>query len=374
MCSFTRKLISKCLIKYTSSKNLAKTKTALITGITGQDGAYLAKLLLKKNYTVFGTFRRLSTPNFWRLLSLGIQNDIHMISADLSDITSLIEAIKISKPDEVYHLAAQSYVGASFEQPIASGDHTGIAVTRILESIRLTDPKIKFYQASSSELFGNSVTPYQNEETPFHPQSPYAIAKLYGYWTTKLYRDGYGMFATNGILFNHESPLRGLEFVTRKISNDVAKIKLGLSKKINLGNLDGERDWGYAPEYVEGMWKLLQQKTSGDYVLSTDETHSVREFAELAFAYVDLKWDKHVKIDKKLYRLLEVNSLKGDSSKTRKKIGWKPKIKFKKLVEIMVDADLDRWSNWIKGEHFPWDANNYINEANLQFRKFYKTQ
>ena len=374
MCSFTRKLISKCLIKYTSSKNLAKTKTALITGITGQDGAYLAKLLLKKNYTVFGTFRRLSTPNFWRLLSLGIQNDIHMISADLSDITSLIEAIKISKPDEVYHLAAQSYVGASFEQPIASGDHTGIAVTRILESIRLTDPKIKFYQASSSELFGNSVTPYQNEETPFHPQSPYAIAKLYGYWTTKLYRDGYGMFATNGILFNHESPLRGLEFVTRKISNDVAKIKLGLSKKINLGNLDGERDWGYAPEYVEGMWKLLQQKTSGDYVLSTDETHSVREFAELAFAYVDLKWDKHVKIDKKLYRLLEVNSLKGDSSKTRKKIGWKPKIKFKKLVEIMVDADLDRWSKWIKGEHFPWDANNYINEANLQFRKFYKTQ
>ncbi len=353
---------------------MAKSKTALITGITGQDGAYLAKLLLKKNYTVYGTFRRLSTPNFWRLLSLGIQNDIHMISADLSDITSLIESIKISKPDEVYHLAAQSYVGASFEQPIASGDHTGIAVTRILESIRLTDPKIKFYQASSSELFGNSDTSFQNEETPFHPQSPYAIAKLYGYWTTKLYRDGYGMFATNGILFNHESPLRGLEFVTRKISNDVAKIKLGLSKKINLGNLDGKRDWGYAPEYVEGMWKLLQQKNSGDYVLSTDETHTVREFAELAFSYVDLKWDKHVKVDKKLYRLLEVNSLKGDSSKTRKKIGWKPKIKFKKLVEIMVDADLERWSKWIKGEHFPWDANNYINEANLQFRKFYKTK
>lgn len=295
-----------------------------------------------------------------------------MISADLSDLTSLIESIKISKPDELYHLAAQSYVGASFEQPIASGDHTGMAVTRILESVRLTDPHIKFYQASSSELFGNAHTPYQNEQTPFQPQSPYAIAKLFGYWTTKLYREGYNMFATNGILFNHESPLRGLEFVTRKISNNVAKIKLGLSKKITLGNLDSARDWGYAPEYVEGMWKLLQQKRSDDYILSTDETHTVREFAELAFSYVDLKWDKYVKVDKKLYRLLEVDSLKGDSSKIRKIIGWKPKVKFKKLVEIMVDADLERWSKWIKGEHFPWDANNYINEANLQFRKFYK--
>ena len=351
---------------------MSKTKTALITGITGQDGAYLAKFLLKKNYTVYGTFRRLSTPNFWRLLSLDIQNDVHMISADLSDLTSLIESIKISKPDEVYHLAAQSYVGASFEQPIASGEHTGMAVTRVLESIRLTDPQIKFYQASSSELFGNSNSLSQNEQTSFQPRSPYAIAKLFGYWTTKLYRDGYDMFATNGILFNHESPLRGLEFVTRKISNDVAKIKLGLSKKINLGNLDGARDWGYAPEYVEGMWKLMQLKKSDDYILSTDETHTVREFAELAFSYVDLKWDKHVKVDKNLYRLLEVNLLKGDSSKTRKAIGWKPKIKFKKLVEIMVDADLERWSKWISGEHFPWDANNYINEANLQFRKFYR--
>ena len=297
-----------------------------------------------------------------------------MISADLHDITSLIESIRISKPDELYHLAAQSYVGASFEQPIASGEHTGIAVNRVLESIRLTDPQIKFYQASSSELFGNANASFQNEQTSFHPQSPYAIAKLFGYWTTKLYRDGYGMYASNGILFNHESPLRGLEFVTRKISNDVAKIKLGLSKKISLGNLDSARDWGYAPEYVEGMWKLMQQKSSDDYVLSTDETHTVREFAELAFSHVDLKWDKHVKVDKKLYRLLDVHVLKGDSSKTRKKINWEPKIKFKKLVEIMVDADLERWERWIKGEHFPWDANNYLDEANLQFRKFYKTK
>lgn len=341
---------------------MTNTKTALITGITGQDGAYLAKLLLKKNYTVFGTFRRLSTPNFWRLLSLGIQNDIHMISADLSDITSLIEAIKISKPDEVYHLAAQSYVGASFEQPIASGDHTGIAVTRILESIRLTDPKIKFYQASSSELFGNSSTSFQNEETPFHPQSPYAIAKLYGYWNTKLYRDGYGMFATNGILFNHESPLRGLEFVTRKISNDVAKIKLGLSKKINLGNLDGERDWGYAPEYVEAMWLMLQSDYPKDYVIATNEQHSVREFIEESFKYFgeSIEWSGKginekgilksngkvvIKINKKYFRPTEVETLLGDASLAEKDLNWKPKTKFSDLVRIMVNHDFQSLKN-----------------------------
>jgi GDPmannose 4,6-dehydratase len=242
----------------------------------------------------------------------------------------------------------------------------------MLESIRLTDPQIKYYQASSSELYGNSGKEYQSENTPFQPQSPYAAAKLYGYWTTKIYRDGYNMFATNGILFNHESPTRGLEFVTRKISNAVARIKLGFQEKLVLGNMDGSRDWGYAPEYVEGMWKMLQQKRPNDYVLSTDETHTVKEFVALAFSHVGLDWTKYVKTDKKLYRLIEVNSLKGDSSKARREIGWKPKVRFKELVRIMVDADLDRWTRWKKGEHFPWDAYNYIDENKLLFRKFYQ--
>lgn len=349
-----------------------KSKRALITGITGQDGAYLAKFLLDKNYTVYGTFRRLSTPNFWRLSYLGIQDKVNLISADLFDFSSLIEAIKIAKPDEIYHLAAQSYVGASFDQPLTSGEYTGLAVTRMLESIRLTDPQIKYYQASSSEIFGNSDTHSQSENTSFRPQSPYAIAKLYGYWTTKVYRDGYNMFATNGILFNHESPTRGLEFVTRKISNTVARIKMGLQNKLILGNLEGSRDWGYAPEFVEGMWKILQQKKPNDYVLATDETHTVQEFVELAFSYLDLKWEKYVKSDKKLYRIIEVNSLKGDSTKARRELDWKPKIKFKELVKIMIDADLDRWTRWKKGEHFPWDAYNYVNENKLLFRKYYK--
>lgn len=349
-----------------------KSKRALITGITGQDGAYLAKFLLNKNYTVYGTFRRLSTPNFWRLSYLGIQDKINFISADLFDFSSLIEAIKIAKPDEIYHLAAQSYVGASFDQPLTSGEYTGLAVTRMLESIRLTDPQIKYYQASSSEIFGNSDTHSQSENTPFRPQSPYAVAKLYGYWTTKIYRDGYNMFTTNGILFNHESPTRGLEFVTRKISNAVARIKLGLQNKLILGNLEGSRDWGYAPEFVEGMWKILQQKKPNDYVLATDETHTVQEFVELAFSHLDLKWEKYVKSDKKLYRIIEVNSLKGDSTKARRELSWNPKVKFKELVKVMIDADLDRWARWKKGEHFPWDAYNYVNENKLLFRKYHK--
>jgi len=349
-----------------------KSRRALITGITGQDGAYLARFLLSKNYDVYGTFRRLSTPNFWRLSYLGIADKINYISADLFDFSSLIEAIKIAKPDEIYHLAAQSYVGASFDQPLTSGEYTGLAVNRMLESVRLTDPQIKYYQASSSEIFGNSRKPYQNENTPFHPQSPYAVAKLYGYWTTKIYRDGYNMFATNGILFNHESPTRGLEFVTRKISNAVARIKIRLQKKLVLGNLNGSRDWGYAPEYVEGMWKTLQQKRPNDYVLSTDETHTVKEFVELAFSHVGLNWKDYVTTDKKLYRINEVNSLKGDSSKARKELDWNPKVKFKELVKIMVTADLERWIRWKKGEHFPWDAYNYIDENKLLFRKFYK--
>ncbi len=349
-----------------------KSRNVLITGVTGQDGAYLAKFLLKKNYNVFGAYRRLSTPNFWRLKYLEIDNNVNYLSVDLSDLSSIIEAIKTSKPDEVYHLAAQSYVGASFDQPITSGHSTGIAVTSMLEAIRIIDPKIKFYQASSSELYGNVGGKSQDENTRFCPQSPYASAKLYGYWMTKIYRDAYEMFATNGILFNHESPIRGLEFVTRKISNAVARIKLGLDKELRLGNLDSKRDWGYAPEYVEGMWKILQQKHPDDFVLATNDTHTVKEFVKLAFETVDMDWEKFVKVDKKLFRLLDVNTLNGDYSKSRKKLGWKPKTRFKELVKIMVSEDLERWTRWKKGETFPWDANNYIDEKKVLFRRYNK--
>jgi len=349
-----------------------KSRNVLITGITGQDGAYLAEFLLKKNYHVFGAYRRLSTPNFWRLKYLEIDNDINYLSVDLLDLSSIIEAIKTSKPDEVYHLAAQSYVGASFDQPITSAYTTGVAVTSMLEAIRIIDPKIKFYQASSSELYGNVGGKSQDENTQFFPQSPYASAKLYGYWMTKVYRDAYDMYTTNGILFNHESPIRGLEFVTRKISNAVARIKIGLDKELRLGNLNSKRDWGYAPEFVEGMWKIMQQKHPDDFVLATNETHTVKEFVKLAFQTVDMDWKKFVKIDKKLFRLLEVNALNGDYSKARKKIGWKPKINFKELVKIMVSKDLERWTRWKKGENFPWDANNYINEKKVLFRRYNK--
>ena len=318
------------------------TKSALITGITGQDGSYLAKFLLKKGYNVFGTFRRTSTPNFWRLSSLGIENDVNYISADLIDTPSLIEAVKISKADEVYHLAAQSYVGSSFDQPVTSGEFSGLAVTRILESIRLVDPQIKFYQASSSEIFGDvKKNLIQNEETVFRPQSPYAIAKLYGYWTTKMYRDGYGMFAANGILFNHESPLRGLEFVTRKITNSVARIKLGLQKNLVLGNLSVKRDWGYAPDYVEGVWQMMQQKKPDDFVLATNETHSVEEFAKEACKIADVPYSV-VKSSKTNFRPFDIETQKGDYSKARKKLGWKPKTTFKEIVKIMVEEDIQR--------------------------------
>lgn len=347
---------------------MVNSRRALITGITGQDGAYLAKFLLGKRYEVFGTFRRLSTPNFWRLSYLKVDDCVSYIPADLIDVSSLTEAIKVSKPDEIYHLAAQSYVGSSFDQPITSGEYSGLAVARMLESIRLIDPQIKFYQASSSELYGKAKERKQNEETPFRPQSPYAAAKLYGYWITRMYREGYGIFAANGILFNHESPLRGLEFVTRKISNAVARIKLGLQKQLKLGNLQASRDWGFAPEYVEGMWKILQQKNPDDYVLSTDETHTVENFAELAFSFAGLEAKKYIKSDKKYLRILEVDSLRGDSSKARKSFGWKPKVKFKELVKIMVETDLERWKRWQKGERFPWDASNYLQEEKTLFR------
>lgn len=345
-------------------------KRALITGITGQDGAYLAKSLLEKGYKVFGTYRRLSTPNFWRLQYLDIFEKIELIPADLIDSSSIIEAIKISKPDEIYHLAAQSFVGTSFEQPVGTGQVTALGVARILEAIREINTKIKFYQASTSELYGHSNHGRQNENTPFQPVSPYGAAKLYGFWITKIYREGYGLFACNGILFNHESPLRGLEFVTRKIANAVAKISLGLEKAVTFGNLEAKRDWGYTPEYVESMWQILQREKADDYVIATGETHTVREFLIEAFKIVNINnWKKFTKIDKRLYRPLDIDALRGDYSKAERELGWKPKIKFKDLVKLMVEEELWRWKRWLKGEVFPWDAINFPNENKILSRQ-----
>jgi GDPmannose 4,6-dehydratase len=343
-------------------------KRALITGVTGQDGAYLAKFLLGKGYKVFSTFRRLSTPNFWRLQYLDIFDKVELIPADLVDAASLTEALRLSEPDEVYHLAAQSFVGTSFEQPVGAGEITGLGVTRILEAIREINPKIRFYQASTSELFGDSSPKPQGEEGLFQPASPYAAAKLYGFWVTRIYREGYGIFACNGILFNHESPLRGLEFVTRKITNAVAKIALGQEKDLKLGNLKAKRDWGYAPEYVESMWLMLQQDKPDDYVIATNEAHSVEEFLEKAFAIADLDWKKYVKVDERFLRPLDVNFLQGDYSKAKQTLGWEPKTRFDELVKIMVKEDLNRWQRWQKGERFPWDAPNYPSENRILSR------
>jgi GDPmannose 4,6-dehydratase len=344
------------------------TKRALITGITGQDGAYLAKFLLGKNYRVFGTYRRLSTPNFWRLQYLDVFDEVELIPADMMDSTSLTEAVELSQPDEVYHLAAQSFVGTSFEQPLGAGQITGLGVTRILDAVRKLNTGIKFYQASTSELYGNGSEGVKNEETCFYPASPYAAAKLYGYSITRIYREGYGLFACNGILFNHESPLRGLEFVTRKISNTVAKIALGLENKLTLGNLEAKRDWGYAPEYVETMWLMLQQDAPDDYVVATGEARSVREFVEKAFEVADLDWEKYVSVDERFLRPLDVDYLCGDFSKAKQKLGWEPQVKFDDIVGFMVKEDLDRWGRWLKGERFPWDAFNYPNENKILSR------
>ena len=343
-------------------------RKALITGITGQDGAYLAKFLLDKGYEVFGIYRRLSTPNFWRLQHLNIFDKIHFISADLADSGSLNEAIRVSDPDEIYHLAAQSFVEASFETPVSTGDITGIAIARLLEAVRHHNSDSRFYFASTSEMYGNSGTTGErllNENDRFEPLSPYAAAKLYGYWISKIYRSGYHLFNVNGILFNHESPIRGLEFVTRKITNEVAKISHGLSNKINMGNIHAKRDWGYAPEYVEAMWTMLQKDEPDDYVIATGETHSVKEFLELAFETVGLEWEKFVKIDKRFMRPLDVPNLIGDYSKSETKLGWKPKVKFAELVKIMVKEEMDRWDRYLNGEKFPWDVPSYPNENGI---------
>lgn len=349
-------------------------KTALITGITGQDGAYLAKFLLDKGYKVLGTFRRLSTPNFWRLIYLDIIDKVELVPADLIDATSLIEAMNKAELDEIYHLAAQSFVSSSFDQPVGTGEITGLGVSRILEAVRGSNPKIKFYQASTSELYGNGNLEPQTENSSFQPVSPYAVAKLYGYWMTRIYREGYGMFACNGILFNHESPLRSLEFVTRKISNAVAKIALGLENELKLGNLEAKRDWGYAPDYVESMWLILQQDKPDDYVIATNESHMVKEFVEKAFNVAGLDWQKYVKADEALLRPVDVNFLQGNYSKAKKLLGWEPKVKFNELVKIMVKEDLHRWERWQKGERFPWDAPNHPSEDRILSRMMTKLE
>ena len=315
------------------------SKRALITGITGQDGSYLAELLLAKGYHVIGMVRRSSTLNFERIGHL--QDDLELVPGDLLDEVSMIHIMRDHKPDEVYNLAAQSFVQTSFGQPVLTGETTALGVTRLLDAIRLADHDVRFYQASSSEMFGKVVEVPQRESTPFYPRSPYGVAKLYGHWITVNYRESYGMHASSGILFNHESPRRGLEFVTRKIANGVARIKLGLDTEIRLGNLDAQRDWGFAGDYVDAMWRMLQQDEPGDFVISTDETHSVREFCEIAFARVGLNWEDHVVIDERFFRPAEVDLLVGDATHARTVLGWEPKTPFRDLVNMMVDADLE---------------------------------
>jgi GDPmannose 4,6-dehydratase len=314
-------------------------RTALITGITGQDGSYLAEHLLSQGYRVCGVVRRSASENFWRINHL--RDDIDIVQADLLDESSLDEAIRQTKPDEVYNLAAQSFVPASWEQPLLTAEFTGVGVTRVLEALRRNDGGIRFYQASSSEMFGKVREVPQTEVTPFHPRSPYGCAKAYGHFITINYRESYGIHASCGILFNHESPRRGLEFVTRKITHGVARIKLGLARELRLGNLEAKRDWGYAGDYVRAMHLMLQQNEPSDYVIATGETHSVQEFVDLAFREVDLNWNDYVVQDPRFVRPVDVDLLVGDSRKARKALGWQPTVDFPELVRIMVAADLD---------------------------------
>ncbi len=334
-------------------------KTAFITGITGQDGAYLAELLLQKGYRVVGGFRRLSTPNFIRLDELHIKSDIDLMEVDLLDAGNLTRVISEVDPDEIYNLGAQSFVAHSFKNPVLTGNVTGMGVTNLLESIRMVNKNIKFYQASTSELFGKAQEIPQKETTPFYPRSPYAIAKLYGHWMTINYRESYNIFASNGILFNHESPLRGIEFVTRKITDAVAKIYKGKQDFFEIGNLDVKRDWGYAKEYVDGMWRILQADKPDNFILATNEAHSVREWIEISFSLINIQiiWsgrnenevgkDKksgkiHVKVNPVLFRPAEVNMLIGDYSKAKRELGWIPETRFNELIEIMLKSDIER--------------------------------
>jgi GDPmannose 4,6-dehydratase len=317
------------------------SKHALITGITGQDGSYLAELLLAKGYKVFGLVPRYATDPFENIRH--ILPDIELITGDLADSGSLMRAVQAAEPDEVYNLGAQSFVKASWELPELTADVTGTGVQRILEALRIMKPDARFYQASSSEMFGLVQETPQKETTPFHPRSPYGVAKVFGHWITVNYRESFNMFATSGILFNHESPRRGREFVTRKIAEGVAKIKLGTAKELRMGNLDAKRDWGFAGDYVEAMWLMLQQDTAEDYVVGTGETHSVKEFIELAFGHVGLKWEDYVVQDEKFMRPAEVDLLLADPSKAKEKLNWQPKVNFEKLVTMMVDSEMDIW-------------------------------
>jgi GDPmannose 4,6-dehydratase len=318
-------------------------KTALITGITGQDGSYLAELLLSKGYKVYGMVRRASVEKFERIEH--IRDQIELIQGDLLDQSSLVSVLKQSKPQEVYNLAAQSFVPTSWAQPVLTAEFTAVGVTRILEAIRTVDSSIRFYQASSSEMYGQVRETPQTELTPFYPRSPYGVAKAYGHYITVNYRESYDLFAVSGILFNHESPRRGLEFVTRKVTDGVARIKLGLAKDLRLGNLDARRDWGFAGDYVEAMWLMLQQTEADDYVVATGETHTVKKLVEIAFEHAGLEWEKYVTLDPAFIRPAEVDLLVGDPSKAMKKLGWKPKVSFEQMTRMMVDADIERLSS-----------------------------
>jgi GDPmannose 4,6-dehydratase len=318
-------------------------KRALITGVTGQDGSYLAELLLERGYEVYGMVRRSSTENFDRIAHL--TDRITLLQADLLDQSSLVEALEEARPNELYNLGAQSFVPTSWKQPVLTAEFTAVGVTRLLEAVRRVDPDIRFYQASSSEMFGKVREVPQNERTPFYPRSPYGVAKVYGHFITVNYRESYGLYAVSGILFNHESPRRGLEFVTRKISDGVARIKLGLADELRLGNLDAKRDWGFAGDYVEAMWLMLQADEPEDYVIATGEERSVQEFADIAFAHAGLDSKQHVKTDPEFLRPAEVDHLVGDATKAREHLSWQPRVSFRELVEMMVEADLERLSS-----------------------------
>jgi len=317
-------------------------KRALISGITGQDGAYLAKLLLQKGYGVHGLLARRSSDTSWRLRELGILTEVQLIDADISDLSSVVRALQLVQPDEYYNLAAQSFVATSWFQPLLTTNATATSVAVVLEALRLTTPKTRFYQASSSEMFGKIQAPVQDETTPFYPRSPYGVAKLFGHWITVNYRESFGMHASSGILFNHESPLRGIEFVTRKISDAVARIKQGKQRELRMGNLDARRDWGFAGDFVEAMWLMLQQPQPADYVVATGRTTTVREFCRVAFRHVGLNYEDYVVIDPKFFRPAEVDVLQGNGAKAREKLGWRPKTTLEQLIAMMVDADMRR--------------------------------
>jgi len=317
-------------------------KKALITGVTGQDGAYLSKFLLEKGYDVYGLLARRSSPTTWRLEYLEILDDVELLEGDLTDMSSIMKALNISTPDEVYNLGAQSFVATSWDQPLLTANATGMGALHILEAIRLMRPSIKFYQASTSEMFGKIQEPMQSEKTPFYPRSPYGVSKLFAHWATVNYRESFDIFGCSGILFNHESPLRGIEFVTRKVTDAVARIKYGLQKELRLGNIDAKRDWGFSGDYVEAMWAMLQQDNPDDYVVATGRTTTVRDMCKIAFECVGLKYEDHVIIDQKFYRPAEVDILLGNPAKAKEKLGWEAKTSLTELMTMMVDADMKR--------------------------------